>query len=289
MFAACGWESAAPIARPITLSLTTDLGCPPTPDVGHQARCCSVAWVRGSPYPFGGPRVAWRGTHVERSPVSLPSRATGRHGTSMSPPMIAARRRSIPALIEARAPDRERGSPQPEQGRGSQASCPGSCKGADSAVLFFPGGLVLNALFTPSPCSRAMTWRFVVWTGVERPLAFPPRNSWSACVTCPQGESRRPRDVRKSPGRWAFSARWSWGESNPRPSAGGRTRYDRSRLRGCRCLTGGSAGGPRAVTNAWSFPGVSRLSGRQWSFPPSSSASVAGLRRTGPVWHCCSR
>ena len=41
--------------------------------------------------------------------------------------------------------------------------------------------------------------------------------------------------------------------------------------------------------NAWSFPGVSRLSGRQWSFPPSSSASVAGLRRTGPVWHFCSR
>ncbi len=31
MFAACGWESAAPIARPIMLSLTTDLGCPPTP------------------------------------------------------------------------------------------------------------------------------------------------------------------------------------------------------------------------------------------------------------------
>ena len=28
MFAACGWESAAPIARPITLSLTTDLGLP---------------------------------------------------------------------------------------------------------------------------------------------------------------------------------------------------------------------------------------------------------------------
>ena len=34
MFAACGWESAAPIARPITLSLTTDLGCPPTPGPG---------------------------------------------------------------------------------------------------------------------------------------------------------------------------------------------------------------------------------------------------------------
>ena len=38
MFAACGWESAAPIARPITLSLTTDLGCPPTPAVGAVMR-----------------------------------------------------------------------------------------------------------------------------------------------------------------------------------------------------------------------------------------------------------
>ena len=43
------------------------------------------------------------------------------------------------------------------------------------------------------------------------------------------------------------------------------------------------------VVRARSFPGVSRLSGRQWSFPPSSPASVAGLRVTGPVRHCCSR
>ena len=43
------------------------------------------------------------------------------------------------------------------------------------------------------------------------------------------------------------------------------------------------------VARARSFPGVSRLSGRQWSFPPPSPASVAGLRETGPVWHCCSR
>ena len=52
--------------------------------------------------------------------------------------------------------------------------------------------------------------------------------------------------------------RWSWGESNPRPSAGGRTRYDRSRLRGCRCPTGGSAGdldGPhRRLVFPWSQP-----------------------------------
>ena len=38
MFAACAWESAAPIARPITLSLTTDLGCPPTPAQGYDRR-----------------------------------------------------------------------------------------------------------------------------------------------------------------------------------------------------------------------------------------------------------
>jgi hypothetical protein len=46
---------------------------------------------------------------------------------------------------------------------------------------------------------------------------------------------------------------------------------------------------PEGSTHARSLPGVSRLSGRQWSFPLSSSAYVAGLRRTGPVWHCCSR
>ena len=43
------------------------------------------------------------------------------------------------------------------------------------------------------------------------------------------------------------------------------------------------------VVRARSFPGVSRLSGRQWSFSPSSPASVAGLRETGPVRHFCSR
>ena len=57
--------------------------------------------------------------------------------------------------------------------------------------------------------------------------------------------------------------RWSWGESNPRPSAGGRTRYDRSRLRGCRCLTGGSAGGPRGFHPRPVFAGC------QPSFRPS--------------------
>ena len=34
--------------------------------------------------------------------------------------------------------------------------------------------------------------------------------------------------------------RWSWGESNPRPSVGERDRYDHSRLRASRWLTGGS-------------------------------------------------
>jgi hypothetical protein len=43
------------------------------------------------------------------------------------------------------------------------------------------------------------------------------------------------------------------------------------------------------VVRARSFPSVSRLSGRQRSFPPSSPASVAGLRVSGPVRHCCSR
>ena len=77
---------------------------------------------------------------------------------------------------------------------------------------------------------------------------------------------------------------WSWGESNPRPSAGGRTRYDHSRPWGCRSPTGGSADHLtlRSVVRARSFPGVSRLSGRQWSFSPSSPASVAGLRWNWP-------
>ncbi len=59
---------------------------------------------------------------------------------------------------------------------------------------------------------------------------------------------------------------WSWGESNPRPSGGGRTRYDHSRRRGCHSLTGGSVdrltsrcGGPRSV-----FPECQR------SFLPSA-------------------
>jgi len=43
------------------------------------------------------------------------------------------------------------------------------------------------------------------------------------------------------------------------------------------------------ASNARSFPDVSGLSRRQWSFSPSSSASVAGLRWIGPVRHFYSR
>ena len=53
-----------------------------------------------------------------------------------------------------------------------------------------------------------------------------------------------------------FRARWSWGESNPRPSAGGRTCYDHSRHRGCRSLTGGSVD----HRERWSALGLSRVS-----------------------------
>ena len=44
-----------------------------------------------------------------------------------------------------------------------------------------------------------------------------------------------------------------------------------------------------AAVRARSFPRVSVLSCRQRSFPPSSPASVAGLRWIGPVRHFCSR
>ena len=71
---------------------------------------------------------------------------------------------------------------------------------------------------------------------------------------------------------WAYAPQflWSWGESNPRPSAGERTCYDHSRHRGCRCLTGGSAahrGGPRSV-----FPVCQR------SFSPSAVFLAVILR-----------
>ena len=71
---------------------------------------------------------------------------------------------------------------------------------------------------------------------------------------------------------------WSWGESNPRPPSGCRPRYDRSRdLRLCGCRTAGSVGLAEEAA-AGSFPDVSGLSRRQRSFPPSITASVAGLR-----------
>ena len=80
---------------------------------------------------------------------------------------------------------------------------------------------------------------------------------------------------------------WSWGESNPRPSGIARPRYDHSRF-------GADATPPAGrllscLSRVPSFRHGIGLSRRQLSFPLSSSASVAGLRRTGPVRHCWSR
>ena len=76
----------------------------------------------------------------------------------------------------------------------------------------------------------------------------------------------------------ATSHTWSWGESNPRPPGSCRPRYDHSRvLRLCGCRTAGSVDLAREVAPG-SFPDVSGLSRRQRSFPPSTTASVAGLR-----------
>jgi hypothetical protein len=79
---------------------------------------------------------------------------------------------------------------------------------------------------------------------------------------------------------------WSWGESNPRPSSGNCPRYDHSRGCGSR-LPHYRVSWGRSPT-AGSFPEVSGLSRRQPSFRLSPSASVAGLRRAGPVRHCWS-
>ena len=74
-----------------------------------------------------------------------------------------------------------------------------------------------------------------------------PENRNQPNPECRFGGFRMSRDI----------TRWSWGESNPRPSAGGRTRYDRSRLEGYRCPTGGSAGGldgHQRLVFPWSQP-----------------------------------
>ena len=74
---------------------------------------------------------------------------------------------------------------------------------------------------------------------------------------------------------------WSWRESNPRPRSGDRTRYDHSRAM---WLTGATLPGqlglrppPGLSPGSSVFPDVSGLSLR------SSTASVAGLQRTGPA------
>jgi hypothetical protein len=126
-----------------------------------------------------------------------------------------------------------------------------------------------HALLRPRSTSRALTWWFVGGRGFV-PTAFPLASQHEepqvrAVVTSPLVHCTKCYVTRISPGRWHNLARWSWGESNPRPSAGERTRYDHSRHRGCRSLTGGSvghltlgSGGPRPV-----FPW------RQPSFRPS--------------------
>ena len=94
----------------------------------------------------------------------------------------------------------------------------------------------------------------------------------------------------KSPGRWAFGALWSWGESNPRPSGEIRPRYDHPRcIADAATPTGRLDHRPKVVVRESSFRIVSRLSCGQRSFLPSSPASVAGLRWIGPVRHFCSR
>lgn len=59
---------------------------------------------------------------------------------------------------------------------------------------------------------------------------------------------------------------WSWGESNPRPPGGHRTRYDRSRIPAL-AATGLAGQWISEEITAGSFPDVSVLSRRQWSFP----------------------
>jgi len=81
---------------------------------------------------------------------------------------------------------------------------------------------------------------------------------------------------------------WSWRESNPRPSDGHRPRYDHSRASGSTVASppdrvGHEGPPPRLSWKSAFFHAVSGLS------LPSSTASVAGLRWTGPGCHCWSR
>ena len=117
---------------------------------------------------------------------------------------------------------------------------------------------VSHALFTPSVNFAGADLVLCRWTGARLPN-IPPSTSTSE-TPCQRGcdvVSRalhgslpRPKPLVDS----YFLGEWSWGESNPRPSAGHRTCYDHSRLRDSRCPTGGSVGhvtsrlgGPRTV------------------------------------------
>ncbi len=79
---------------------------------------------------------------------------------------------------------------------------------------------------------------------------------------------------------------WSWRESNPRPSSGCRLRYDRSRA----CDATAVAPPGRESTRRCSPPGLSPRSAVFHAVSGlsllSTTASVAGLRWSGPV-RCC--
>ena len=74
------------------------------------------------------------------------------------------------------------------------------------------------------------------------------------------------RTTADTPRRRSNVCSWSWGESNPRPPGGDRTRYDHSRTS---ASTATELAGQRISEEitAGSFPDVSGLSRRQWSFP----------------------
>jgi hypothetical protein len=92
-----------------------------------------------------------------------------------------------------------------------------------------------HALFTPHQDSGRLCWRFVEGRGFV-PLTIPPQRQVASPLVSESRSAAPPATLEshphKTPGSWPFRAWWSWGESNPRPSAGGRTRYDHSRLRG---------------------------------------------------------
>ena len=132
-------------------------------------------------------------------------------------------------------------------------------------------------------------------TGAVRPNGNVPPSIWitkplvSGVVTFPMGTSRITSRPTKPLVDACEVGWWSWGESNPRPSANGSSCYDHSRPGTDAVPPAGrlAVGYPAAL--APSLRSVSRLCGGQLTFERSSPASVAGLRWIGPVRHCWSR